>query len=180
MKKFLSVAIGIGVLAFVPLATSAQSLPTNSSISIQQSFLTELQSLQQELAALTATINAMIVAVGGTAPSNATTNLSTAATQMFTQPVVPTTLLPSLNLTGDALTSSLLSEITASTTLPLVLSTTTITTSTSIGTPTTQLDPSCVSGLFANGAQCGGLYYCGSGATGYWSSTLCSVTTSSH
>ena len=64
MKIFAKASIALVALFAVPLLASAQVV--NTSASTQQSFLSELQSLQQELSALAATIDAMITAAGGT------------------------------------------------------------------------------------------------------------------
>ena len=165
------------MLVCAPLLASAQVV--NTSASIQQSFLTELQSLQQQLASLEATINAMIIAAGGSLPSSSAT-LSNNSLPSIALPPVRTTLLPPTDLSGDMLTNSLLQAIAPASTTVLL----TTPSANSVGVSNSnsaspqniasQLDPSCIAGLWGNGAQCGGLYYCGVGvAGGYWSSTAC-------
>jgi hypothetical protein len=180
MKKIAQVAIGVAATALVPLGAHAQTVPFNTSSTIQQSFLAELQSLQQELASLEATVSAMIVAAGGslppaTAPSTAASQPSSPALPAIT----PTTLTPSGSLSGEGLTSALLQAITPATTTASFANPATANGSASnpgaaaadqnIGT---QFNPACIAGLWANGALCGGLYYCSAGG-GYWSTTSC-------
>ena len=64
---YASLALAV-ILIAMPIAADAQA---NTSASVQQAFLSELQSLAQQLAALTSTINAMISASGGILPSDA-------------------------------------------------------------------------------------------------------------
>jgi len=177
MKKLFLTALCSAALAFLPVVAFAQVV--NTSASVQQSFLSELQSLQQQLAALEATIDAMIVAAGGSLPSSSSGATSNSSPSVGL-PHVQTTLFPTSNLSGDMLTSSLLQAITPASTTVFVISQATTSAGTSnSGTASpqniaTQLDPSCNSGLWANGAQCNGLYYCGVGvAGGYWSSSAC-------
>ena len=175
MNKIYVSVICSSVLIFAPILASAQAV--NTSATVQQSFLSELQSLQKQLAALEATIDAMIVAAGGSLPS-ALAGTANSSSPSAALPHVQTTLLPPSNLSGAMLTDSLLQAIApASTTVLFSNSTTTegdISNAPSSQNIATQLDPSCIAGLWGNGAQCGGLYYCGVGvAGGYWSSTVC-------
>jgi hypothetical protein len=121
----------------------------------------------------------MIVAAGGSVPAASTdsTNITSKNTAL---PNIKTTLLPPADLYGEMLTNSLLQAITpASSTDSFVSSSNETATSTNSNVApvqnfATQLDPSCIAGLWGNGAQCGGLYYCTAGtAGGYWSSTAC-------
>jgi hypothetical protein len=189
MQTFSKVAAAIAASALIslvmPFFASAQAV--NATVTTQQSFLAELQSLQQELVALASTISTMITAAGGVAPST-TTTLSTPAAnsgaglQMILPPNLSAFSGGSLGTDGSGgdISSQLLQAI-----MPSVSTTTFIATpSTAAATATatiisnapqstaTQLDPSCVSSLFANNAQCGGLYYC-STSGGYWSAASC-------
>jgi hypothetical protein len=188
MKKSYFAGIGIIALLLVPFFASAQVV--SSSLSTQQSFLAELQALQQELSALAATVSAMIAAAGGTASSAAPSIASLAGpslSSLITTPTIPSALSKFSN-SGD-LSSALLSALAppptsvlttpgeVSTSMSITIATTvasTGSTSTSgIQSAAMQLDPSCISGLFGNGAKCGGLYYCGTGTDTYWSSAQC-------
>jgi hypothetical protein len=171
----------------LPCLASAQAV--NTSASVQQSFVTELQSLQQELASLESTINAMIAAAGGTASSSISTSAAVSSNTPSTPPL-PEIALPSIgeslntspDFPGEDLSSLLLQTIAAiaptSTFTVATSAAAAVATSTTSGPSNqnvaTQLDPSCISGLFAEGAQCDGLYYCNTGtANSYWSATAC-------
>ncbi len=169
------------IVALMPLAASAQVVNTNTSAAVQQSFLTQLKSLQQELAALEATIGAMISAASGGssqgASSLAAPVTAAAPTLPLIVPALPSTLSGS---SGDDLSATLSQVLASSTTQPLLPVPSTTNTSSSVNIPAqdigTQLDPSCIASLFGNGAQCGGLYWCSAGVEGgVWSSAACPV-----
>jgi hypothetical protein len=178
MKIIAKATVVLAMLLSIPLLASAQAF--NTSTVTQQSFLTELQSLQQELSALAATINAMIVAVGGTVSSP--TAISPTTSSSILPLILPTIIggLPINESSGD-ISSQLLQAIipSVSTTTFIAIPKNTATTAVRIsgGAPVStqsiasQFDPSCLSMLFANNAQCGGLYYCSTGS--YWSSSMC-------
>ena len=186
MKISTKVIVAFTILLTLPLLASAQ---VNTSVATQQTFLTQLQALQQELAALAATINAMITAAGGTpasiAPSTASSNTSGSLLPL-TAPSIANQLrlggLFVLDGSDTDFSSQLLQAIvpSVSTTTFVARPTSVVATSgTSVLTVAathnvaTQNDPSCLSSLFANNAQCSGLYYCTVGS--YWSSTMCTA-----
>jgi len=171
------ITVVAAALFIMPIVTSAQVV--NTSASVQQSFLTQLQALQQQLASLEATLNSLIAAAGGTVSSLASSTAAVPAPHLPAIPALTSTLSNTSNLSGNDLTAALLQAIAtpanaATTTAPTTTSVS-VTSSTGPVVPATQLSPSCIAGLFANGAQCGGLYYCTAGiqSSGYWSATSC-------
>jgi hypothetical protein len=184
MKKSWAVVFGALSLLTVPFLVSAQTVSSSVNVgaSTQQAFLTELQSLQQELGALAATINAMIAAVGGATPVvTASASISSTASSLTLPMIMPPTLgiLPGDDGDEDV-SSELLQAITPSVStttfiaLPTVASTTTFSGTSSVASQSiaTQMDPACISSLFADNAQCGGLYYCAVNGA-YWSTQQC-------
>ena len=172
------------LIALSPLCASAQSV--NSSADLQQSFLIQLQSLRQELAALTATIEALIQAAGGTLAPALDTASSGQRPLLIAPRIRATALTPSHMPFGedpsDALLRAIVPVATTTFITTTLASTTTVVATTSaiissnVGTPAMQMDPSCISTLYPIGGQCGGLYFCGPDtADGYWSSTACSA-----
>ncbi len=171
------------LIALSPLCASAQSV--NSSADLQQSFLTQLQSLRQELAALTATIEALIQAAGGTLDP-AVDTVSSGQQPLLVAPRIRATPLSQTRLLldedpSDALLRAIVPSATTTFITTVLTSTTTAATtsaikSSNVGSPAMQMDPSCISTLYPIGGRCGGLSFCGPDtADGYWSSTACSA-----
>lgn len=191
----------VGVLLLVaPFSAMAQTtvapaVATNAST--QQSFVAELQALEQELVALTTTIQGMIAASGGSTTSSPSPSSGTIPTSYLKLPQLSSgTVLDTSSFTGmsdDELNAMLLNTLTSSVPISMpssAASTTSAASQETTGTvsstitsqpiqsnqPTiaTQLDPSCNSGLWSNDTSCNGLFYCTANG-GYWSATLCTA-----
>lgn len=177
--KRVAVLLGVVFLTLVPFAASAQTATANNT-----ALLTELQTLENEVSSLESTLETLIASVIG-APVPTTSSTSTPAGLSIS----PTITLPQISSTPNYAASGDITSQLMQALAPTVSGTTTfavpppVTTtaanqpSASVNTPPSQvanqMDPACISTIFANGAQCGGLYWCGSGANGNWSSQAC-------
>ncbi|HUO56064.1 MAG TPA: hypothetical protein VMU27_01350 [Candidatus Paceibacterota bacterium] len=177
MKR--SAALAIGILCLTPLVASAQAATQVSTTMLEQ-----LQSLQAEVSSLEKTLESIIALVtGAPAPSSSAPSstgdlrASIAASTISNPPSFSANTDDTTDL-ADQLMQALAPTISTSTIVVAAPATSTPAEGATSTPPNTsaianQTDPACISSIFSNGQQCGGLYWCGSIGSGLWSSQAC-------